>query len=157
MNRFLMSILRFSILLFGLFGSLSLLSAQKIQVSIDAPDTIRQGSTHTLRISIENLPESALEIPEFVGLKVIMGPQRQTQLSIINGQRFTAASYQYVVIADQAGMAYIPPISIEHDGKTISSKELKLFITADPNYVAPEKQEAQGPQPPKRRRPTVKL
>jgi hypothetical protein len=133
------------------------LSAQKISVSINAPDTILQGSTHTLKISIENLPESALEIPDFVGLKVLMGPSRQSQISIINGQRFNSATYQYMVLADQPGLAYVPPISIDHDGKSISSEELKLFVTEDPDYVPPAEQKPDQLKAPSRRRPTVKL
>ncbi len=134
------------------------LGAQRVYVTSTATDTVRQGSIFDITFGFENVSAADFELPELVGLKVVGGPSRRSQMSIINGQRSSSEAIVYRVVADQSGLAYIPAVEGKARDKMYSSEPLKLFVTADPSYVAPQTAVDTPPAPPSaRRRPTVKM
>ena len=132
--------------------------AQSITASLQAADTVLQGTAVTLTFELDNLPLHKFELPELVGLTVVGRPSKSTQVSIINGNRTSSAVLRYSVLAEQVGLAYVPEVEITHKNESYSTEALQLFITADENYVPLEKRTEDSTQPAaKRKRPTVRL
>ncbi len=146
-----------SLTIVALLAALSL-HAQRVYVTSTATDTVRQGSIFDVTFGFENVSAAEFELPEMVGLKVIGGPSRRSQMSITNGQRSSSEAIAYRVVADQPGLAYIPAVEGKARDKTFESEPVRVFVTADPDYVAPETAAGTPPAPPSaRRRPTVKM
>ena len=139
----------------------SVVSAQRIEVTLSGSDTIVQGDVLQLSISFENLASNeSFELPEMVGLVVVGRPSSQTQMSIVNGVRSSLRAYVYPVVADQVGLAFIPAVSIDHNGEIVTSQAISRFIEEDPNYIPVEDRELEesGTEAPRRkRRPTIRM
>ena len=150
-------------LVFTLVASLLALSyaaAQELTVSLTGADTVRQGEVLQLTIAYENLEANSFEMPELVGLTVVGGPSRRSQMSIVNGVRSSSTSLVYSVLAEQPGLALVPAVEVEADGETYASDVLTVFITEDADYVplAERKPERRKPSRARKpRRPTVKM
>ena len=139
-------------------------AAQRVSVTHGATDTVRQGDAFALTFRYENLPADDYALPELVGLVVVAGPSRQSQVSIVNGQRSSAEAFSYRVVADQPGLAYVPSLTVETADSTYATEAVTVFVTEDPDYVPPaartpgqQPTRPTPPEPPRRRRPTVKL
>ncbi len=146
-------------LLLFLFLLPAALCAQTVSITSTATDTVRQGTLVDLSFNFENASAAAFKLPDLVGLTVVGGPSRRSQMSIVNGVRSSSEAVVYRVRADQPGLAYVPAVESKHDKETITSEPLRFFVTADPNYVAPEATATEASPAPKtaRRRPTVKM
>ncbi len=129
--------------------------AQSVSAALSGADTVRQGDILQLTFSFENVDANGFELPELVGLKVVGGPSRRTQMSIINGQRSSSATFTYAVVAEQAGVAFVPRISRVAGEEEVQTEPLSVFVTADPNYVPLEEQRLEPVR--KSRRPTVRM
>ena len=85
------------------------------------------------------------------------GPSRRSSMSIINGERSSSTVLAYRVIAEQPGLALVPSVSIDHDGGSLTTEALRVFVTEDPDYMPLDEMKTE-PEPARRRkRPTVKL
>lgn len=140
------------------------LPAQRVYVSHGGADTVRQGDAFNVMFGFEDVSAGGFELPELVGLLVVGGPGRQSSVSVVNGVRSSSEAYTYRVVADQTGLAYIPSVTAETADSTYSSEPVRLFVTDDPDYVAPDVAPRRGrparpvpPVPPRRKRPTVKM
>ena len=136
-------------------------AAQRLTVTLGGADTVRQGDALALTFAYENLAADGFALPELVGLVVTGGPSRQSRVSVVNGVRSSAEALTYRVVADQPGLALVPSVSVETADSTYASAPVTVFVTADPDYVAPEvappRAQPTPPTPPRRRRPTVKM
>ena len=148
----------------ALVGFVTGAAAQRVSVTHGATDTVRQGDAFALTFRYEDLPADDYALPELVGLVVVAGPSRQSQISIVNGHRSSTEAFSYRVVADQPGLAYVPSITVETADTTYATEAVTVFVTDNPDYVPPAAQDAAQqparptpPVPPRRRRPTVKM
>lgn len=140
--------------------SLSAIQAQSATATLSGADTVRQGEMLQLTFAFENVEAKDFELPDLVGLTPIGGPSRQTSMSIVNGKRSSASAFVYRVVAEQAGLGYVPEVVVMHEDEEIKTEALTVFITEDEGYV-PLQQAEQQPQvptsPKKKKRPIIKM
>lgn len=139
---------------------LSAIQAQTATATLSGADTVRQGEMLQLTFAFENVEANDFTLPDLVGLTPVGGPSRQTSMRIMNGKRSSSSAFVYRVIAEQAGLAYVPEVIVKHEDEEIKTEALKVFITEDPEYVPVQQgvQPQRAPlQPKKRKRPTVKM
>lgn len=83
--------------------------------------------------------------PNFKNFKVVGGPSQSVSQSWINGKASFSQSYTYIIQPKRQGEFNLPSASIEIDGKTLTSKPIKIIVTKavevaknpnDPNYIA---------------------
>lgn len=146
-----------AVLFFALAAAPHVALAQSVEAHLSGADTVRQGEQLRLSFSFEDVAPESFALPELVGLTVIGGPSRRSQMTIANGIRRSSTSLGYYVVAEQPGLAYVPPIVVPTAaGDTLSTKPLTVFVTDDPDYVPLDS--AQPPARPRARRPpTVKM
>ena len=137
-------------------------AAQTFRVVSSTGDTIRQGDMLTLAFAFEDVAVSDFTLPDIRGLKLIAGPSRRSQISIVNGKRSSSESLIYRYLADKAGDVLVPAITVSTSTGNLSSAALRLYVTADKDYVSqPRVERGVDPstrsQPQPRRRPTVKM
>lgn len=126
-------------LLFCLLGVLHVgwLGAQKVSMHSTAADTMRQGDLVDVTFVFDNVSAAAFKLPEAVGLMPVAGPSRRSQMQITNGRRTSSEVITYRFVAHQPGLAYVPAVEGVAGDSTYRSEPLKLFITPNPDYVAP--------------------
>ena len=68
------------------------------------------------------------------GFEVLMGPSTSTQSSfqMVNGHTSSTSSvtYTYILVANKNGTFTIPAAHVTADGKSISSNEIQIRVTA---------------------------
>jgi len=136
------------------------IQAQTATATLSGADTVRQGEMLQLTFAFENVEAKDFVLPDLVGLTPVGGPSRQTSMSIVNGKRSSASAFVYRVVAEQAGLAYVPEVIVMHQDEEIKTESLSIFITEDLEYV-PLQQQGQQPrvpaQPRKKKRPIIKM
>ena len=132
------------------------LNAQDIDVELSGSDTLLQGETLILKVTIENASVRSFQLPELVGLVVVAGPSQSSQISIVNGVRSSVITYTYRLLAEQPGLALIPAVEIKVDkDTTLTSPEITRFIEEDINYIP--RTDSDSTLPKRKSRPTIKM
>ena len=152
-----------SLLLTGLLTILATAhaSAQTVTVSLSAADSVAQGELMYLTFAFEDLEVGHFELPELVGLTIVAGPSTRSQMSIVNGVRSSSRAFVYRVQATQSGLAFVPEVEVEHEGDTVTSDAISLYVSENPDFVPAADHhrdlpaEPTPPRPPKR--PTVRM
>lgn len=105
------------------------------------------GVNQRLRIefSINKQGGDNFKAPNFTNFKIVGGPSQSVSQSWINGKVTFNQSYTYILQPLRKGEFNIPSASIELEGKTITSKPVKVIVLNavevpknpnDPNYIA---------------------
>lgn len=132
--------------------------AQRVTATLGEVDTVRQGTRLALAFGFEDVAPGDFALPELVGLRALGAPSRRSQVSIVNGERSSAAILTYPVVADQTGLAYVPAVAVPvTDGDTLHTEPLQLFVTADSTYVPPPPESELTPAPRRPRPPVIKM
>ncbi len=91
-------------------------------------DEVILGSYFNVEFVIENASPDDFVPPDFKGFKILSGPNRSSQVSIINGQRSQKESYGYTLIPETAGKLVIGSAKIRIGKKTFKSKPLTVEV-----------------------------
>ncbi|SFZ84544.1 BatD family protein [Tenacibaculum maritimum] len=131
-----------------LFISLLTLSIQAQDAQLTATVSKNKlGLNQRLRVEFAINKQGAdnFTAPNFQNFKVVGGPSQSVSQSWINGKVSFSQSYTYIIQPKRKGELNIPPASIDIDGKTITSKHIKIIVLDavelpkdpnDPEYVA---------------------
>lgn len=84
---------------------------------------------------------SSFKAPSFGGLKILSGPNQSTSMQIINGKTDASITLSYLVFASEMGEATLGAASINYDGKTYTTKPIKIKVEKS---SAPAQQQQQG-------------
>ena len=85
------------------------------------------------------------KIPNLTNFQIVGGPSQSISQSWINGKASFSQKYTYILKPLKKGEFSIPPASIKLNGKTITSKPIKIIVLDpveipkdpnDPNYIA---------------------
>ena len=140
--------------------SLSTIQAQTATATLSGADTVRQGEMLQLTFAFEDVEPDDFKLPDLVGLTVVGGPSRQKSMRIVNGERSSASAFVYRVVAEQAGLAYVPEVTVLYKNEELKTEALSIFITEDSEYV-PLQQQGQKSrfpaQPKKKKRQIIKM
>lgn len=91
-------------------------------------DEVILGSYFNVEFVIENGSHVDFVPPDFKGFKVLSGPNRSSQISIINGQRSQKESYGYSLIPEKSGNLMIGSAKILVGKKIYKSKPLTVQV-----------------------------
>lgn len=81
------------------------------------------------RLSCPDMNKAAnFRPPQFTGLRILSGPNQSTNMQIINGKMDASISLSYLVVAPEIGEVNLGSASIDYDGKTYTTKPLKIKV-----------------------------
>lgn len=130
---------RYGLILSVLFGLTSLISAQEVQVYASvSQDTVLAGTPFEVSFTLIN-GQGSWQLPELAGLEILSGPNRSTQIQIINGAMSRQSVDGYVVRAADPGDYVIERATIEIEGQLYETETIILHVTDDPSQVSPVK------------------
>ncbi len=133
------------------FLSIGHLQAQGFSVSCSAGDTVRQGEVLMLGYDFVDVSANSFRLPNLEGVQLLGGPSRRSQLSIVNLKRSSSETLIYQLVADRAGWVEIPAVTLDASAQGLTCESIKIFVTADPNYVSQKRElspNAAYPAPP---------
>ena len=119
--------------LFGLWGLWlfpMLLTAQSeisFLASTDA-DRVVPGQVFTVSYQLSNIDVDQFLPPGFSNFEIISGPNRSSQISIVNGQRSMSFTYSYQLIAERAGQFTLPPAKAKTEKGILVSNQLEIEV-----------------------------
>ena len=91
-------------------------------------DRIVPGQVFTLSYSISNVQVDQFSPPDLQNFEVISGPNRSSQISIINGQRSMSFTYRYQLIPERAGNFTIPPARAKTKKGLLVSNAIEIEV-----------------------------
>ncbi len=105
------------------------------------------GVNQRLRVQFSTSKQGAdnFKAPNFKNFKIVGGPSQSVSQSLINGKLSFSKSYTYIIQPKRKGEYSIPSATIEINGKTVSSKPVRVIVLDavdipkdpnDPNYIA---------------------
>lgn len=131
--------LRRFLLLFIVLG-ISLGANAQASFNLKAPRQVVEGNRFTLSFELRNGEATPPKAPELENCKLLYGPSTSTMSSIqwINGQQTSSTSitYTFTYRADKAGTVTVPSVSINVDGKQLTSSSAR-FTILPPDRNAP--------------------
>lgn len=86
------------------------------------------GNYFEVSFTIENGQGESFTPPEFAPLEVMSGPNRSSQMTIVNGQMSQRMTFSYGLTANTPGKYTIPPARITVKGKTYQSKPIEIEV-----------------------------
>ncbi len=101
------------------------------QVSFEAltdAESVLQNSTFQVTFQLKNAEGSGFSPPVFSPFRVVSGPSRSMQTTIINGAMSSSIGFVYVLTCNQVGSFTIPSASIVVRGKTLQSKPITIKV-----------------------------
>lgn len=101
------------------------------QVSFDASSTARiveQGGIVSVFFELSGARGQSFTPPTFNGFRVVGGPNVANTYTIINGSSSSTERYGFDLLAEKAGEFEIGSASIKVNGKSFSTKPLKLLV-----------------------------
>ncbi len=102
-----------------------------------APDTVPLGERFEISFVLKNGQGDEFSPPDFIGFKIISGPNMSSSFSFMNGKSSQEVSYNYILEAEKTGTRAIEPAKISTDGKTLKSEMKKIAVVE--GYVMPRK------------------
>ncbi len=127
------------ILIFIILGMAPVVLAQA-SFNLKAPRQVVEGNRFTLSFELRNGEANPPKAPELENCKLLYGPSTSTMSSIqwINGQQTssTSVTYTFTYRADKAGTVTVPAVSVNCDGKQLTSSSAR-FTILPPDKNAP--------------------
>lgn len=87
-----------------------------------------QGSYFEVKFVLKNAQGQSFSAPDFEGFSVMSGPNRSSEVSIVNGRMSQQMSYGFTISPDNVGQLTIGSASIEADGKRYTSKPITIDV-----------------------------
>ena len=98
-----------------------------------------------LEFTIDKQGTDNFRLPEFSDFRIVAGPSQSVSQSWINGKTSFNQTFIYIVQPTKIGTFTIPAATLEYEGKTYQSNQLKITVTEnveipkdpnDPTYIA---------------------
>ncbi|HEX5624785.1 MAG TPA: BatD family protein [Saprospiraceae bacterium] len=99
----------------------------RFEASADA-ESVLLGSTFEITFTLRNAEGNGFRPPDFSPFRVISGPSRSMQTSIINGAMSSSTGFVYLLACPQTGAFTIGPASIQVQGKTLYTKPIRIEV-----------------------------
>lgn len=126
-----MKLVYFAISLALLLGLVCISLAEDISVSASVDrKSVAVGDAITLTIEVQGSQSvGAPALPDVDGFQSqYIGPSMQ--ISIVNGQSSASVAHRYSLMAAKTGQFTIPPVIIEHEGKTYRTNPIEVQIAS---------------------------
>jgi len=98
-------------------------------------DTLLQGETIKVEYLLNNI-EGNFTTPEFNGLRIVSGPNSSSSFTMINGVTTSRISYSYMLRAENSGVFFIPPVTVDSKTGPINTEEISIVVLPkdQPNF-----------------------
>lgn len=118
--------------LFTLIFAVAYFASAEISFSVIPPRQVIEGNKFNVTFRLKDGEGTGLKAPEIDGCTLLYGPSTSTMQSVqmINGKTMssTTIDYSFIYRADKAGTYKIGSASINADGKTLTTQEVKFTI-----------------------------
>jgi hypothetical protein len=86
------------------------------------------GSYFKLEFQLSNARGSSFKPPSLKGFRLVSGPSRSFQQTIVNGKADAFESYTYTLLAEKIGNFTLQPATIKVNGKTYKSNPVSIKV-----------------------------
>lgn len=97
-------------------------------VAISDARQVLQGSSFQIRFELQNAEGSQFSPPDFSAFKVMSGPSRSIQTSIINGRQSSSMAYVYELLCPKAGTYTVGPAKISAGGRVLQTMPVTIEV-----------------------------
>jgi hypothetical protein len=154
MSSFLPSLFLF---LFLFYGTNTLIGASIVLRIVDingrtALKTVAVGQPFVVEMRLQGFDETK-KAPTIPGLASLRVQQKQEQLSVVNGK--VTNLYQYVCRIDTTGSYGLGPVTIDHNGKQVTSNILTFMVQEQAEPAQGGRQAGGGKQRQKKEQPVI--
>jgi tetratricopeptide (TPR) repeat protein len=123
--------------------------AQDPTVSADAqPRQVASGEQFEFIITVSASSVNGIKppaAPNFGSFVLLSGPNQSTNMQWINGRTSASVSYSYALYARQAGKQTIPAMTVDCNGKLLSTQPIQIDVVKGNPANKPAQQQAQDP------------
>ncbi|MFN0216339.1 MAG: BatD family protein [Saprospiraceae bacterium] len=91
---------------------------------------------------------------------MLIGSSQSSNLSFINGQTSSSASYNFTITPLEAGNFTIPAVSLNNDGAELNTEPVAIKVLANADGISPtlpKRSPAQPQREPKKKYKTIKM
>jgi hypothetical protein len=134
-----------------LIATIAAISYAQASFSLIRPSKVPEGRRFSLTFRLSNGEANAPKAPQLEGCRLLYGPSVSTMQSteIINGKMKSSSSvdYSFIYMAEKAGQVKVPALSVNVDGKTLTSNPATFTILpADKSSASSAQQGGQQQQ-----------
>lgn len=106
----------------------SLVCAQIRFIAVSDARQVLEGSSFQIRFELQNAEGNQFIPPDFSDFKVLSGPSRSIQTSIINGQQSSSMAYVYELLCPKSGTFKIGPARIRVGTSELKTQQLEIQV-----------------------------
>lgn len=118
----------FLFFLLSIFYSLSSAAQEMVFSATASKTTVGQYEQFQLTFALKNASGKNMKLPNLIDFHILSGPNQSTSMQWINGNMSQSISYSYVLRPKAAGKFTIAPATVEVNGKTLQSNDLKIEV-----------------------------
>ena len=129
---------------FGTFILISLFFIQSsysqkgsLTVKVDK-DTVYQDEDIKVEFLLDNLTGN-FKAPDFVGFRIVAGPNTSSSFSMINGEVSQKKSYTYILVPQSSGPQQIDKAFVQNDEGMVATEPLDIYVLSTENQKADHK------------------
>jgi hypothetical protein len=114
---------------FGQKGSLT--------VKVDK-DTVYLDEVLKVEFLLDNLTGN-FRAPDFIGFRIVSGPNTSSSFSMVNGEVNQKKSYSYVLVPQSIGAQFIGAATVQNDDGLVTTEPLDIFVLNTENLRSDHK------------------
>lgn len=119
-------------ILLGVLLLWSFILLAQVDFKLNAPEYVHEGERFKISFTVNEEPDRAVNLPQFEGFQVLMGPSvySSSSISVVNGKMTSNKSfvYSYVLLAEKKGKFTIPAVSVTVNGKMYDSSPKTIEV-----------------------------
>lgn len=121
--------------MFFMFGYAATLAQSPVRFEAGvSSDSVFLGHYFQLAFTLENAGAKNFTLPELdPRLEILSGPNTSSSFSIVNGTSSQKTTYTLLIRPAEAGEFFIPPASVEADGKTLQTAPIAIRVVPNPD------------------------
>lgn len=129
--------LSFIILFVALLQNFTIAQSGSFTVKVDK-DTMYQDEVIKVEFLLDNLTGN-FKAPDFIGFRVVSGPNTSSSFSMINGEVSQKKSYTYLLMPQAKGHQVIGEAYVQNDTGTITSDAVDIYVLDTDNLKSRNK------------------
>jgi hypothetical protein len=108
-----------------------------LTVKVDK-DTMYQDEVIKVEFLLDNLTGN-FKAPDFIGFRIVSGPNTSSSFSMINGEVSQKKSYSYVLVPQSIGSQLIGKAIVQNDEGLVSTEPLEIYVLSTENLKSDHK------------------
>lgn len=108
-----------------------------LTVKVDK-DTVYLDEILKVEFLLDNLTGN-FKAPDFIGFRIVSGPNTSSSFSMVNGEVNQKKSYSYVLVPQSIGSQYIDAATVQNDDGLVTTEPLEIFVLSTENLRSDHK------------------